>query len=98
MRIWIDLTNSPHVLVMRPIMRALERRAFTAAEVVPDIAPTLLAGIPSPRLVFVNGRHVAALSDTGALPDGVTLHVLDIAEIPHDLTPAMFASARVAGW
>jgi citrate synthase len=24
--------------------------------------------------------------------------VLDIAEIPHDLTPAMFASARVAGW
>jgi citrate synthase len=24
--------------------------------------------------------------------------VLDIARIPHDLTPAMFASARVAGW
>jgi citrate synthase len=24
--------------------------------------------------------------------------VLDIADIPHDLTPAMFASARVAGW
>jgi citrate synthase len=24
--------------------------------------------------------------------------VLDIAEIPHELTPAMFASARVAGW
>jgi citrate synthase len=24
--------------------------------------------------------------------------VLDVAEIPHDLTPAMFASARVAGW
>src|SRR5215212_10510023 len=26
MRIWIDLTNSPHVLVMRPVIRALERR------------------------------------------------------------------------
>jgi citrate synthase len=24
--------------------------------------------------------------------------VLDVAQIPHDLTPAMFASARVAGW
>jgi citrate synthase len=24
--------------------------------------------------------------------------VLDIAKVPHDLTPAMFASARVAGW
>ena len=25
MRVWVDLTNSPHVLVMRPIVRALER-------------------------------------------------------------------------
>jgi citrate synthase len=24
--------------------------------------------------------------------------VLDVAEIPHELTPAMFACARVAGW
>jgi citrate synthase len=24
--------------------------------------------------------------------------VLDVAQIPHDLTPAMFACARVAGW
>ena len=26
MRIWVDLTNSPHVLVMRPVIRALEAR------------------------------------------------------------------------
>ncbi|WP_149194925.1 Fe-S cluster assembly protein SufD [Luteimonas suaedae] len=54
-------------------LRALERRAFAAAETVPDIDPALLAGIPSPRLVFVNGRHAEMLSELDALPDGLTL-------------------------
>ena len=25
MRVWVDLTNSPHVLVLRPVIRVLER-------------------------------------------------------------------------
>src|SRR5690606_12745439 len=33
----------------------------------------LLAGIPAPRLVFVNGRHDAALSDISGLPEGARL-------------------------
>ena len=31
MRIWVDLTNSPHVLVMRPVIRALEARGHRVA-------------------------------------------------------------------
>ncbi|WP_407352381.1 Fe-S cluster assembly protein SufD [Luteimonas sp. R10] len=54
-------------------LRALERRTFAVADAVPDVDPALLAGIPSPRLVFVNGRHAETLSDLGALPDGLTL-------------------------
>ncbi|HAI94225.1 MAG TPA: Fe-S cluster assembly protein SufD, partial [Xanthomonadaceae bacterium] len=45
-------------------LRALERRGFAPAPAAaPAIDPALLADIPAPRLVFVNGRHAAALSD-----------------------------------
>ena len=55
-------------------LRALERRAFAAADPVPPaIDASVLAGIPAPRLVFVNGRHVPAHSDLAGLPDGVVL-------------------------
>ncbi|MGN7725962.1 Fe-S cluster assembly protein SufD [Luteimonas sp. 22616] len=55
-------------------LRALERRAFAPVEAaVAAFDPTLLAGIPAPRLVFVNGVHDPAHSDLGALPHGVTL-------------------------
>ena len=33
MRVWVDLTNSPHVLVMRPIIRALEARGAEVIEI-----------------------------------------------------------------
>src|SRR3546814_17821505 len=55
-------------------LRALERRAFAPVEA--DVAafdPALIAGIPAPRLVFVNGVHDAVHSDADALPDGVSL-------------------------
>jgi predicted glycosyltransferase len=41
MRVWIDLTNSPHVLVMRPVIRALERRGADVLVTVRDFAQTI---------------------------------------------------------
>jgi Fe-S cluster assembly protein SufD len=53
-------------------LRALERRAFAVPDpVAPVFDPALLDGIPSPRLIFVNGRHDAHLSDLDGLPPGV---------------------------
>jgi uncharacterized protein len=40
-RIWIDLTNSPHVLVMRPIVRALEADGHQVEVTARDFAQTL---------------------------------------------------------
>ena len=53
-------------------LRALERRSFVPAQAV-AIDPALLAAIPSPRIVFVNGRFDAGLSDSSALPATATL-------------------------
>ena len=41
MRIWVDLTNSPHVLVMRPVIRALEGRGAQVRVTARDFAQTL---------------------------------------------------------
>jgi predicted glycosyltransferase len=41
MRVWIDLTNSPHVLVMRPVIRALERRGADVLVTARDFAQTI---------------------------------------------------------
>ncbi len=41
MRVWIDLTNSPHVLVMRPVIRALQARGAQVAVTARDFAQTL---------------------------------------------------------
>lgn len=55
-------------------LRALERRTFAPVDAaVATFDPALLADIPAPRLVFVNGVHDLAHSDLGALPSGVTL-------------------------
>jgi uncharacterized protein len=40
-RIWIDLTNSPHVLVMRPVVRALEADGHEVEVTARDFAQTL---------------------------------------------------------
>ncbi|MDO5609942.1 MAG: Fe-S cluster assembly protein SufD [Pseudomonadota bacterium] len=53
-------------------LRALERRTFApAADIAAD--PSLLDGIPAPRIVFVNGRFDAGLSDISALPAGLAI-------------------------
>jgi uncharacterized protein len=40
-KVWIDLTNSPHVLVMRPVIRDLERRGHEVEVTARDFAQTL---------------------------------------------------------
>jgi len=62
-------------------LRAFERRSFAiplAAQGVDAALADLpaLAAIPAPRLVFVNGRFDAVLSQTDGLPEGVELHPL----------------------
>src|SRR5687768_2633955 len=57
-------------------LRALERRSFAPSADLPEIDPAVLADIPAPRLVFVNGRYDATHSDTGQLPTGLTLQTL----------------------
>lgn len=57
-------------------LRALERRSFAAVEAAPQIDAPLIAHIPAPRLVFVNGRHVESLSDLSGLAEGVSVQRL----------------------
>jgi len=51
-------------------LRQLERRSFALPKAV-AVDPALLAAIPSPRMVFVNGLFDAGLSDLTALPTGL---------------------------
>ena len=57
-------------------LRALERRSFASVESVPEIGIELLADIPAPRMVFVNGRYSPVLSATTHLPQGISLRLL----------------------
>ncbi|MGE4425594.1 MAG: DUF354 domain-containing protein [Solirubrobacteraceae bacterium] len=41
MRVWIDLTNSPHVLVLRPVIEELRRRGHRVDVTARDFAQTL---------------------------------------------------------
>ena len=41
MRVWVDLTNSPHVLVLRPVIRVLEREGAEVLVTARDFAQTL---------------------------------------------------------
>ena len=61
-------------------LRQLERRSFSPAPLAAtDVDAALLGDIPSPRLVFVNGRPSQALSDVAALPAGIQLQTLSSA-------------------
>jgi len=61
-------------------LRQLERRGFAVApQAAAPLDAALLEDIPSPRLVFVNGRLSDALSDTHGLPAGVQLEPLSAA-------------------
>ncbi len=56
-------------------LRALDRRSFASAEAI-AADPSLLDGIGSPRIVFVNGRFDAGLSALDAQLAGVSLQPL----------------------
>ena len=57
-------------------LRSLERRTFATAGAPATFDESLLAAIPAPRMVFVNGRFDAAHSDLAGLPAGATLQSL----------------------
>lgn len=58
-------------------LRSLERRSFAPSLAAPtSFDAALLAAIPAPRIVFVNGRFDAMHSDTAGLPEGVALQPL----------------------
>lgn len=57
-------------------LRAIERRTFTASDATTLIDDDLLAAIPSPRIVFVNGRFDATHTDLDGLAEGVSLQPL----------------------
>jgi uncharacterized protein len=64
MRVWIDLTNSPHVLVMRPVIRSLERRGAEVLVTARDFAQTVglleRFGIAHDEIGFHRGGRLAA--------------------------------------
>ena len=74
-------------------LRALERRRFVAAQAT-DVDPAALACIPSPRMVFVNGRFDAGLSELADLPATVTLQSLPQAIADPDPRAANFLQRR----
>ena len=58
-------------------LRALERRSFAAAgSATVTVDAELLAAIPAPRIVFVNGRFDPTLSALESLPAGASLRPL----------------------
>jgi Fe-S cluster assembly protein SufD len=57
-------------------LRPMERRAFAAPTSPAAFEAAAVLAIPAPRVVFVNGRVDAALSDASGLPEGVTIEPL----------------------
>ncbi|MDP4157730.1 MAG: SufD family Fe-S cluster assembly protein, partial [Bacillota bacterium] len=76
-------------------LRALERRSFvTSAPLVSPVDAALLAEMPAPRLVFVNGRFDEQLSSVAALPEGVSLRPLARTLTEGDTRDASFLAHR----
>ena len=76
-------------------LRALERRAFAAPSVsVATFDDALLADIPAPRIVFVNGRLDASHSDLSGLASGVTLQPLSQVLVEGEPREANFLARR----
>ena len=74
-------------------LRTLERRSFEAPRPA-AVDPALLAAIPAPRMVFVNGVLDAGLSDLSALPATATLQSLPQAIADPDPRAANFLQRR----
>ena len=74
-------------------LRALERRSFAPA-MQAGVDAAHVAAIPAPRLVFVNGRFDAALSDFATLPAGVSLQPLSRVLVESDERASNFLARR----
>jgi uncharacterized protein len=63
-RVWVDFTNSPHVLVLRPVIEQLRRDGHEVEVTARDFAQTLglceRFGIPYTAIGRHRGSHVAA--------------------------------------
>ncbi len=57
MRVWVDLTNSPHVLVLRPVVEALRARGHEVEVTVRDFAQTVGLAERFGLAHTVIGRH-----------------------------------------
>ena len=76
-------------------LRALERRSFAAsASLSSPVDAAAIAHIPAPRLVFINGRFDAQLSDLAVLPEGVSLRPLVRALADGDARETSFLARR----
>ncbi len=76
-------------------LRALERRSFAVAA--PGaVDPALLAAIPAPRMVFVNGHFDAALSTLSNLPATLSLQSLPQSLADPDPRAGNFLQRRYA--
>jgi citrate synthase len=77
--------EDPRARLLRKTAQELESPRFEVAEQLERVALAALREYKPDRPLETNVEFWSAV-------------VLDVAEIPHDLTPAMFACARVAGW
>ncbi len=74
MRVWVDLTNSPHVLVFRPLIRLLRERGHEVEVTAREYAQTLelleLHGIEATPIGRHGGRSAlgTAVGELGRLP------------------------------
>ena len=63
-KLWVDMTNSPHVLVLRPVIEEFERRGWDVTVTAREFAQTVplleRAGIPHTVISRHRGRNMAA--------------------------------------
>lgn len=81
-------------------LRALERRAFaptSASIVAPSAIAQALTAIPTPRLVFIDGRFDATHSDVAALAGGIDAQPLSQVLAQGEPRDANFLQRRYAG-
>jgi Fe-S cluster assembly protein SufD len=77
-------------------LRPLSARRFVPDAPAPALHPAVLADIPAPRLVFVNGRYEPTLSQVGALPSGVHVSAQDDGASPAGALAEASATAGAA--
>src|SRR5918996_5323550 len=103
MRVWIDLTNSPHVLVMRPVIDCLRAQGAEVEVTARDFAQTLELcrrhGIEHTAIGRHRGRRVAAkavglLSRSAALARWARRRRFDLA-MGHGSNDVMVAAAML---